>query len=230
MSYEFYQCVYDLDGNRLNPTNVWTPVNFWDDACWDRVIPCDCRGLTYLDVGCSDGLYLLRFEQSGGKALGIDVNPKSELKAMYQAKFEMEIGGFLQGKIVSLSRAFENRQFNIVSCMNTLEYIGDLDIAISELFHIAKDRVIICTETSLDKPTWYADWHNARCINLDELKNKIPWRYTYWTLTVPERNHHEIFLVADNPDSSLAPVDPGEILFNLDITETQQNRGILCIS
>lgn len=242
MVHEFHQCAYDLHGKRLNTTNVWTPINFWNDACWHRSMPQDCRGLTYIDIGCNEGLYLLRFEQSGGKAFGLDpiglgfYNELQQdkigkaydnkgfliLKDIYKTKYEAQHGGFSHGTLVPK----QDRKFNIVSCMNTLEYVDELDTAISELFNIAKDRVIICTETSLDDPTWYASQYNARCINLNELRSKIPWPHIYWTLTVEERQHNEVFLVAESPESSLEPTDPDAIIFNLDITDTQKYRGL----
>jgi hypothetical protein len=240
----FFQPVYNLEGQRLSPVGSWDEIFLWNSACWDRSIPKDCTRLTYLDVGCCEGLYLLYFELSKGDAFGLDFfgtgvcsfSPQElgklydfeqfkYIRDMYKAQYVAQVGGILDGKIIPKP----DRKFNIVSCMNTIEYVDKYESVIDELFKLAEDRVIICTETSLDKPTYYASYMNARCINVDELMAHMSrWPLTVWTLKLYPPNdvpHYEVFIVATNPKSLLPPIDSSAVAYSFGVTVCQQNRG-----
>lgn len=244
----FYGLVYAPDGTKLHLSDdAWKENQYWNDACWNRCVPQDCASLSYLDVGCAEGNYALRFEQRGGEAKGLDfyesgrivrsgnpapsnagaesTNPRYQhLKEIWNAKFQMFVGGFSEhGSIVPTMD-----KVSIASSINVLEYIDDHRRAVESLFSIATDRVLIATDVTGEGDSGPCKIPNVRIqvFRLGELVSWCPWPCVFWQHEVlcDGRMNPQAFICATNPNSKLPPVDSREITYDrtMGITETQR--------
>lgn len=244
----FYGLAYAPDGSKLHLSNdTWKENQYWNDACWNRCMPQDCTGLTYLDVGSAEGNYALRFEQRGGEASGVDfyesekivragipappntgeesTNPRYHyLKDLWRAEFKMLIGGFNErGAVVP-----PGQKANIVSSLNVLEYIDDHRAAVESLFGIATDRVLIATDVRSKGETGACEFTDApvTVFRLGELVSWCPWPCVFWQHEVlcDGNLYQQAFICATNPQSKLPAVDSSEITYarDMSITETQR--------
>lgn len=193
-SVNFHQLVYDRSGSllRIKDPN-WEPIRFWFDACLAAAFPKDCSGLTYLDVGCSNGLYPLRFAQRGGVALGLNPSgydlregiasdPSSDtesteieylaIRAMYpECRFSVIEGGFFENEIVPVSGMFD-----YVSCMNVLEYLPDPGLKVAALFEVAHHQVMVTTDINFGPTRETPEFHPLlRQVGLKEFESWSPW-------------------------------------------------------
>jgi len=241
----FYGTAYHPDGSPLyHNDGAWKSNQIWNDACWHRCVPKDATGLSLLDIGSAEGNYCLRFEQRGGKAHGLNFHGNGEivvngdtyphlgeetdapryelLKSLWNADYKVIVGGFdAKGGIVPA----QDRKFTIAQCLNVLEYILSPFECIDSLFGAATDRVLIATDIiyigNTCKPS---EPILQQVFRLGELLARCPWPSVFW-------NHHvlcdgvywpQVFICATNPESKLPPVDPSEMWFENDITETQR--------
>lgn len=221
---EYYQPVYDLQGKltRYN-YDVW---QFWCDACWDRAIPEDTKGFTYFEVGCNEGLYLLRFMQRGGlSAIGLDIDKSPEdflrwdrfrnLKKMYNNFYVGFKGGFTEsGEIIPTVASS-----NIVACMNVIEYTQNPKRCIQSMLDRTISRLIIATDIT-DKETHRegSQWR----FNAYDLIMWLKYSTTVWIDTLG--NPPQGFFITDLPDFSLPKFDETIPMYDksLRLTETQK--------
>jgi hypothetical protein len=239
----FYGAIYSPEGEPLFDVDLCTQIFFWNDACWDRCVPENCSGLSYLDVGFHQGLYLLRFDQRGGDALGFDFNPlggiesstghfdvggefrsekAEEVRSMNSAQYKMRVGGFdADGKIAPK----EDQKFSIVSCLNVVEYMDNTKSCVESLFEKATDRVLICTDTRPEtcqpgpSPLKWATSER-------DLVSWCKWPCVTFKFTPKGMDAPQIWVCSTNPESKLPPVLPGEVAWDktLKLTETQRRH------
>ena len=86
---------------------------------------------TLVDIGCGNGYWLSRIDQSKFKISGCDI--KNNLRNV-----ECD---FHEGNLEHLP--FEDNQFDIVTCHHTLEHVMDLPKSIEEIKRVAKKQVVI---------------------------------------------------------------------------------------
>lgn len=241
----YYQPFFDKDGSKLHQIGKYSCINYWNDACWHRSIPENAKGLTYIDVGCNIGHYLLRFEQRGGEATGVDFDYKGGIvsdgnnfpemgkeyendwyqyiKDQYNAKYQILRGGFHHDGSI-LPEALGS--FNIVSSLNVIEYLESPRECVRALFKKATDRVIVATDIHLEGPSFDPGISPLKWVTgLDGMKGWMEWPFVFWIMTVPDDNtacRNQAFFVATNPSSTLPPVSPKRVTYDMDSTETQK--------
>ena len=102
MRFTDYQDVGDGMKNHL--TDKQKGSIFWEKGKWDNYIiphfPKKVKGLTYVDMGCSSGLFLKYAEDMGfERAVGVEINPEAVERGI---KYREKVGGkwdILTGKM-----------------------------------------------------------------------------------------------------------------------------------
>jgi len=218
-SIDFYQPAYSPNGEFLKKVCPFF-YHFWCDSLWHNAVPKDTAGLSYLDIGCADGLYLLRFMQRGGKsACGVDPKIKASgfeyLKELYNPIQYIGIEGCVnkEGNIIP-----DVEPANIVNCMNMIEYTDDPYKCLETLLNKTIDRLIVTVD--MGPKTGYSNKLNQWLFNKNEFVSKIPYPFIVWEendLTYPQ-----IACVVVNKTNAIQPMPPGAIHCSTDITETQK--------
>jgi len=88
--------------------------------------------LNILDVGCANGT-LCYLSKGWGNVTGVDVS----LAAVEAARANVPEGTFVQAH-VDQKLPFENDTFDVVSCLEVLEHVKDLNKAVAELVRVMK--------------------------------------------------------------------------------------------
>lgn len=250
-----FQCGYDPCGLRLfkNDDPFIRQVQFWNDVCWNRIVPMNTKGLTYLDIGCCNGVFVHRFEQSGGQAFGYDVHPdwtnKNEpidpslygkpledysedyrnYRKMYGDKLKSIIGGFEDGKIIP-----DCKEYDYISIMNVLEYINRPRQCMEAALVKAKKCLFFCTDIDHNKPTQFPNIPNfAKQLNVFNLVDIMSWTNLYptlmWTLDtiVPHPCRYQVFIAVfkDTKDAAKISMSRFSTDSKFEITETYRERG-----
>ena len=144
------------------------------------------------------------------------------VKKEYGSKYKILRGGFDDNGNVIPNLG----KFNVVSCINVIEYLNDPKKHIEGLFAQATDRVIIATDidpygvsreiTTQPPMKWLC--------GLDDMKKWLPWPSVHWILDTKDStpSRYQLFIVATNPDSQLAPVTSEEVVFDTEVTATER--------
>jgi radical SAM protein with 4Fe4S-binding SPASM domain len=94
-------------------------------------------GDNILDVGCGTGNYALELAQKGAKVFGVD---NSEWMLRIAIKNAVERGVTIDHKHASLEELpFPDASFDVVLCMNVLEFSASPRKAVSEMFRVLKN-------------------------------------------------------------------------------------------
>jgi glycosyltransferase involved in cell wall biosynthesis/SAM-dependent methyltransferase len=137
-------------------------IKAWQTQCWTTfefkpemlaVLP---KGGSVLDVGAGDGKRVQYLKDLGFNAMGAEVNPEW-IKA--------SCGSIVYGD--SMDLPFKDNSFDMVLSVDVLEHMDDPIKAMSELFRVAKDYVmLIVTPTEskeyFEDPTHRVPWNRAR--------------------------------------------------------------------
>ena len=250
-----FQCGYDTNGKRLfkNDDPFVRQVQFWNDACWNRIVPMNTKGLTYLDIGCCNGVFMHRFEQSGGCAEGIDVHPdwtnKNEsinpslygkpledysedyrmYRGLYGNKLKAIIGGFEGGKIIP-----DCGEYDYISIMNVLEYVKDPRQCVESALTKARKCLFLCTDIDYEKLTQFPNIENfAKQLWVFNIKDIMSWVspypnivWTYDTIT-PHPCRYQIFIAVFKDPKDAAQINMSRFSTDseFEITETYKERG-----
>lgn len=104
---------------------------------WDKMLPTDLSGLTFLDVGCwSGGFCKVALEKGAKRAVGIDMVRSSQMH-------DIE---FVQCDVLS-ERFLQLESFDIVLCKGVIYHV---DNPISFLFRLkSKTRQLLCLGTAV---------------------------------------------------------------------------------
>jgi ubiquinone/menaquinone biosynthesis C-methylase UbiE len=99
------------------------------------------RGKLLLDLGCGTGLFMRRYGEQGGTAIGLDIS-----RGMVRAARE-QAGGFeyLVGNAEALP--FRDRTFDAVSCMLAFSYLENPGWMLGEAFRVLKPGGWIAVST-----------------------------------------------------------------------------------
>ena len=92
------------------------------------------KGETILDAGCGTGIFTTDFLEKGPKIVGMDISPKMLEVASHKAK-EFD---FLPVKGNILDLPFLDDYFDKVISNTAIEFIGDGEKAVRELFRVLK--------------------------------------------------------------------------------------------
>ncbi|MBA4320653.1 MAG: hypothetical protein C0412_19850 [Flavobacterium sp.] len=125
---------------------------------------------TVLEIGCASGpnLYLLAKKFPETKFYGIDISKKAIKIGRDFFKKENTNNVFLEtGKAENLKR-FQDKNIDIIFTDATLIYEGPdkIDLAVKEIFRVAKKVIILCEQHSDSTSSFYKDhWiHNYRSL------------------------------------------------------------------
>jgi ubiquinone/menaquinone biosynthesis C-methylase UbiE len=91
------------------------------------------KGCRVLDVACGTGQWLLAVHDAGCHTAGIDISSK----AIEICKINLPDGEFYTGQAETLP--FEDKRFNLVSCLGALEHFLDPSHALKEMVRTATD-------------------------------------------------------------------------------------------
>ncbi len=124
----------------LSETNKRIWDDFVPDYVDDRVtkvlnlLPRGAPDPVYLDIGCSTGSATMLVAKRIGASVvkGVDFVHTEEAakKGVDAVSCDLNSGGALP---------YEDKTFNIVTCMETMEHIHDTDFLLSELYRVLKD-------------------------------------------------------------------------------------------
>jgi ubiquinone/menaquinone biosynthesis C-methylase UbiE len=122
----FYDSVYYRDVSR--PVSV--PFHFRRLARRMSVRP----GMHVLDVACGTGSWLRTVLQAGGVPHGVDLSAR----AIAACQADMPHGEFHACAAEALP--FADKQFDVVSCLGSIEHFVDPAMALREMVRVAKDQ------------------------------------------------------------------------------------------
>lgn len=123
---EFYDNLYSKKGQgAMRPQWVY-------DNWFANLLPVQ-SGQTLLDVGCGTGLFLKSAAGSGLKTTGLELSDS----ALALARQNSPTSTLVQGEGEHLP--FEDKSFDYVCCLGTLEHMADPDKGLAEMVRVAKD-------------------------------------------------------------------------------------------
>lgn len=96
----------------------------------------DTRGLDVLDVGCGQGIDLVRFASAGARATGVDLTPRH----VELARAHLEALG-LPGTVVrgdATSLPFPDDSFDLVSSNGVLHHVPEIEAALREIRRVLR--------------------------------------------------------------------------------------------
>jgi ubiquinone/menaquinone biosynthesis C-methylase UbiE len=121
------------DYDRWYDSPVNQSIDAIEKAAIKEALPAGSRKGLLLDVGCGTGHWLLFHRISGYRVVGLDLSPR--MLEVAKAKFPSEI---------QLVRAdahrlpFEDRSFDVVCCITTLEFVSDRIQTLTEMWRCLK--------------------------------------------------------------------------------------------
>lgn len=109
------------------------------------------RGLAVLDVGCGQGIDLVRYGLAGARPTGVDLTPRHvELANAHLAAMELD-GEAVQGDAERLP--FADASFDRASSNGVLHHTPDMDTALREILRVLRPggeaRIIVYNKASL---------------------------------------------------------------------------------
>jgi ubiquinone/menaquinone biosynthesis C-methylase UbiE len=123
------------------------------DAPWmyEELDYAGAAGLDVLDVGCGQGIDVVRYARSGARATGVDLTPRhAELARAHLAANELP-GTVVLGDAEELP--FEDASFDRVSSNGVLHHTPDMDAALREARRVLRPggeaRIIVYNRASL---------------------------------------------------------------------------------
>jgi ubiquinone/menaquinone biosynthesis C-methylase UbiE len=119
-----------------------------------------CAGLDVLDVGCGQGIDLIRYARAGARVTGIDLTPRhAELARAHLAALDLA-GEVLDGDAEQMP--FDDDSFDRVSSNGVLHHTPDLPAALREIRRVLRPggelRVILYNRHSLHYWLWQVLW------------------------------------------------------------------------
>lgn len=123
---EFYDNLYSKKGQgAMRPQWVY-------DNWFSHLLPVQA-GQTLLDVGCGTGLFLKAAASHGLKTTGLELSDS----AIALARQNSPSSTLVQG--VGEHLPFDDKSFDYVCCLGTLEHMADPDKGLSEMVRVARD-------------------------------------------------------------------------------------------
>jgi len=96
----------------------------------------DTAGLSVLDVGCGQGIDVMRYARSGAKVTGVDLTPRHvELAQQHLASLELH-AELVNGDAEELP--FRDRQFDRVSSNGVLHHTPDMEAALRSIYRVLR--------------------------------------------------------------------------------------------
>jgi 2-polyprenyl-6-hydroxyphenyl methylase/3-demethylubiquinone-9 3-methyltransferase len=143
----------DLKFYDLSAENWWSPqakifalyhLNQPRFEFFDRYVK-NWQDLKVLDVGCGGGFTCEFMAQKGAVVSGIDQSQKCIIKAQEHAKNSRFKINYLQGLAEDIP--FSNSTFDIVTCVDVLEHVSDLNQTVLEIYRVLKPNGLFLFDT-----------------------------------------------------------------------------------
>ena len=97
----------------------------------------DFQGQRYLDIGCGNGAFTLRLGSGFDEVHGVDV--EQERLADFERKIRQNRATNVTAHLMSAEALdFPDDYFDVVTAIETIEHIPDLDSALDEIFRVLK--------------------------------------------------------------------------------------------
>jgi len=98
--------------------------------------PVDWKRARALDVGCGDGGFLVAFARRGARAFGLDLSEgniegANERGRAWQLPIATAVGS-------AVSLAHPNACFDVLTCGDVLEHLGQPDVALNEIWRVLR--------------------------------------------------------------------------------------------
>jgi ubiquinone/menaquinone biosynthesis C-methylase UbiE len=100
----------------------------WDEKVFMDILG-DVAGKTVLDVGCGTGRLMWRLEELGAETMGIDVSGRMIEEAKAKSLLAVQ---------ADITRFEWNESFDIITLVQTMEYIGDKGKALENTWYLLK--------------------------------------------------------------------------------------------
>jgi ubiquinone/menaquinone biosynthesis C-methylase UbiE len=156
-------------------------------------------GRRILDVGCGTGALLGTFMELGLSTTGIDPSP-----------YMLDAAAAVLGRRTELRRGvaedlpFDDNSFHYVSLVKTLSFVENPQLAISEAFRVAKDRVyiglmhrqvIVKMRRFIKRSSEQASLEGTRLVSIGELQKMA--RHLLGNVPINRRTLHHVPLTPD---------------------------------
>lgn len=138
-------------------TSWWKPeegrYRFWHDQEFkilDRTLEID-PAWKVLDAACGQGRFARYYARKGCRVQALDINPKMLDIARERAEIEGVKNkiDFFEGDVETFNKSGE--EFDLVTCMDALDHMDDLNLAVKNLVHpLKKGGYFIVTYTSTE--------------------------------------------------------------------------------
>jgi len=116
-----------------------TPLGAYEDELENALVSKHVgvvRGKTVLDVGCGTGLYSIRLSESGADVTAVDISSKMIEIARRKAQDRGQYIWYDQADMAKLP--YENRTFDMVVSITTLEFSADPLLALMEMARVLR--------------------------------------------------------------------------------------------
>ncbi len=129
------------------------PYKFWHEQEFkilDKYVKVE-PSWRILDAACGQGRFARYYAKKGARVQALDINPKMLQIARERSEQEGIRGNidFFEGDVETFSR--NEQEFDIVTCMDALDHMDDLNLAIKNLVKpLKKNGLFITTYTSTE--------------------------------------------------------------------------------
>jgi SAM-dependent methyltransferase len=159
----------------------------------------DLAGKRVLDVACGEGAWLQLLKSRGTRVAGVDISER----AIATCRMRMPDDEFVISPAEEIS--FPDRQFDIVSCLGSLEHFLDKPAALRQMVRVARDdaRLLVLVPNS---------GFLTRRIGLYHGTQQTRIREDVWSLATWQRLFEDAGLTVTHRWRDLHPLSPEWIL------------------
>ena len=132
------------------------------DPLLAEIIPPACAGARALDIGCGSGEVTRMLADKGYEVVGSDPEP-----AMLAIARERNAGPHITYQQASLSELAEHASFDLVTCLNVLDWIEDFEDALARVrdsLRVGGKLILSVPHPFKDSGGWRKNWNGERWV------------------------------------------------------------------